>query len=251
MAAPGSPDRFPRPGLIASHNDERIRDVPVAANTRSNHTLPGPVRRLGLLPLSFFLIHAYYYYSHGGLIQMLWMCNLGNLVLAAGLLLGFPEVIRVGVFWLIPGLPLWIWFIVMKGGWLLTSGVSHFGGLSVGLIGLRRVRANTRTWFYAFLWFMLARQICAVVTQPEPNVNLAHRVFPGWESQFGEFWKFWMATTILAAAGCWILGKILLMIFPMPEEILDERAISFLETQAPNAGEGGGFHQSRPGHTRE
>lgn len=40
----------------------------------------------GLLPLIFFLVHTLHYVRCDGLGHMLWMCHLGHLRLAAGLL---------------------------------------------------------------------------------------------------------------------------------------------------------------------
>ncbi|HYE74192.1 MAG TPA: hypothetical protein VEF04_12720, partial [Blastocatellia bacterium] len=65
-------------------------------------------RLLGLLPLLFFILHAVYYFNHGGLPHLLWMCNIGNLILAIGMLMDIPMLVRVAVAWLLPGLGLWI-----------------------------------------------------------------------------------------------------------------------------------------------
>jgi len=146
------------------------------------------------------------------------MCNIGNLVLAIGLLLNLPAVSRVAVTWLIPGLGLWFWFVVMQGGWLLTSGFAHIGGLLVGLVAMYKVRADSRTWLYALVWYLLLQQISRMTTPPELNVNVAHRIYTGWEDTFGTYWEFWLLTTIIVAAGLWVLGVILVKLWP-PYEI--------------------------------
>jgi hypothetical protein len=43
------------------------------------------------------------------------MCNIGNLVLASGLFLARPLLIRVALIWLLPSLPIWLWFVVRPG----------------------------------------------------------------------------------------------------------------------------------------
>jgi len=107
------------------------------------------------------------------------MCNIGNLVLAIGLFLGRPVIIRLAVFWLIPGLPLWIWYMVLRGGWLLTSTFTHVGGLVVGLFALSKIRADRRAWLYAFAWYLLAQQISRLTTPAELNVSAAHHIYTG------------------------------------------------------------------------
>lgn len=171
-------------------------------------------RLVGFLPLSFFLIHSFYYLRHGGLSHMLWMCNIGNLLLGLGLLFDQPTLIRVAVFWLIPGLPLWIWFMAIRGGWLLTSSLAHVGGLIVGLFALTKVRTGRHTWLYATAWFLMIQQVCRLMTPAELNVNVAHRIFSGWETVFSTYGQFWIATTLAVVCGSWLLGFILLKLLP-------------------------------------
>lgn len=145
---------------------------------------------------------------------MLWMCNIGNLLLALGLLLNQPLLIRVAVFWLIPGLPLWVWFMALRGGWLLTSGFAHIGGLIVGLFALAHVRVDRHAWLYAIVWFLAVQQVCRLITPVELNVNLAHRIFSGWETVFSAYWQFWIASTLAVGFGSRLMGIILLKLFP-------------------------------------
>ncbi|HEU4389664.1 MAG TPA: hypothetical protein VFV34_17800, partial [Blastocatellia bacterium] len=164
-------------------------------------------RLLGLLPLGFFVAHGFYYWTHGGLPHMLWMCNLANLLLGLSILAGFGEGIRVSVFWLIPGLLIWIWFVVIvDNGWLLTSTFSHIGGLAVGLWALYRVRAARLTGLYATAWYLAVQQVCRMFTPPDLNVNVANRIYTGYESTFTAYWQYWAATTAMVAVGMLVLG---------------------------------------------
>jgi hypothetical protein len=122
----------------------------------------------------------------------------------------------MAVLWLIPGLPLWLWFIAMEGGWLLTSTFSHVGGLGVGLIALRTVGADRTTPIYAVIWYLVSQLICRVFTPAESNVNIAHRVYEGFEHMFSAYWQYWLATTAMVVAGAWLLGLVLQKTFPRP-----------------------------------
>jgi hypothetical protein len=181
---------------------------------RGAGVLTGRFRLLGLLPLLFFILHANYYREVGGLPNMLWMCNIGNLLLAVGLLLAWPLLIRVAAIWLLPGLPVWLWFIVWPGGWILTSFFAHAGGLIVGLIALHRVRASRRLWLQAFAWYLLIQEICRLFTPPELNVNAARRIYPTFEPMFSAYWQFWIAGTLVVGVGLWIIGWALMKLFP-------------------------------------
>ena len=176
--------------------------------------LPARFRLLGLLPLLFFILHANYYRQAGGLSHVLWMCNIGTLLLALGLLLARPVMIRVAFIWLLPGLPIWLWFVVRPGWWILTSFFAHAGGLTVGLIAIHRVRASRWMWLQALIWYLLVQEICRLFTPPELNVNGAHLVYTEFEGTFSAYWLFWIIGTVVVAAGLWLLGFALLKLFP-------------------------------------
>jgi hypothetical protein len=177
-------------------------------------------RLLGLLPLVFFILHANYYREVGGLAHMLWMCNIGNLMLAVGLFLAWPVLIRVAVIWLLPGLPIWLWFVVRPGWWILTSFFAHAGGLIVGLIAIQKVRASRWMWLEALIWYLFVQEICRLFTPPGLNVNAAHLIYGEFETMFNTYWLFWIVGTLVVAVGLWVIGFALLKLFP-PGQPLD------------------------------
>jgi hypothetical protein len=209
---PGSVRHYP--SVLSGPENMKDQSENGSSRTVSDHHLTARFRWLGLLPLIFFLAHGLYYVRHGGLGYLLWMCNIGNLVLAIGLFLGRPVIIRLAVFWLIPGLPLWIWYMVLRGGWLLTSTFTHVGGLVVGLFALSKIRADRRAWLYAFAWYLLAQQISRLTTPAELNVNAAHRIYTGWENVFNAYWQFWLLSTLMVGVGLWVMGLMLLKLWP-------------------------------------
>jgi hypothetical protein len=168
---------------------------------------------LGGLPLLFFILHANYYWHVGGLSSLLWMCNISNVVLAAGLFLASPFLIRLAALWLIPGLPIWLWFVVRPGGWILTSFFAHAGALSVALIALQKVGTSPRMWLHALAWFMVIQEICRLWTPAGANVNAAHLVYGPFEEVFASYWEFWIIGTLVVAAGLWIITLVLCRIF--------------------------------------
>ena len=179
--------------------------------------MPRPTNRLrllGLLPLCFFIAHALYYWRRGEPDHILWMCNIGNLLLAAGLLLNRPALVRVAAVWLIPGLFVWYWFVVRAWGLVLTSTLAHLGGLAVGMFALAHVRIARKTWLYALAWYLFVQLVCRFFTPAALNVNVAHRVYEGWEGTFSVYWQFWLATTAIVAAGLWLLVLLLAKLWP-------------------------------------
>ena len=141
-------------------------------------------RLLGFLPVIFFLAHLGYHFSEETPQHMLWMCNISNITLAAGLFLNSPVLIRIAAIWFIPGLPLWIMDMLNTTEDPISTFLSHIGGLTVSMIALHRVRADRISWLYAVLYGLVIQQICRFFTTPALNVNVAFAPYYGWERVF-------------------------------------------------------------------
>lgn len=172
-------------------------------------------RLLGVLPLIFFLAQGVHYWRTNELGHMFWMCNIGNLLLGAGLLLGQPIMIRVAAIWLVPGLVMWYVYVVRPYGVVFSSTLAHIGGLIVALIALRRVRVDALAWVYALGWYFIMQILSRLLTAPAMNVNVTHSVYPGWEQTFNSFWKFWLVLALVVAVSLWLLGKGLSLLWPV------------------------------------
>lgn len=179
------------------------------------------MRLVGVFPLIFFFAQAVHYWRIDQLGHMLWMCNIGNLILALGLFFEKPVSIRLSAIWMIPGLIVWFVYVVLPWGVFLSSTLAHVGGLAVSMIVLKRYRMDRTAWRYAFGWYLVIQLISRFITPPDLNVNLAHTVAPGWERTFETYWSFWLVLTALTAAVLWISGMILWSIWrPEPSEKL-------------------------------
>lgn len=193
---------------------------------------------LGFLPLAFFTAQALHYWQINELGQVLWMCNIGNLLLAIGLFLGERLLIRVAVIWMIPGVAVWFvyvvptWGLLLSGqyGWreyfgVIASTLAHLGGMSVGLLVLRKVRMDGRAWLYALIWYFLVQLLSRIITPAAMNVNVAHKIQDGWEQRFSSYFKFWLVLTLLTGLCLWIMGRLLKLLWPI-ETAADEVSVS-------------------------
>ena len=174
------------------------------------------------MPLAFFGLHARYHLGQGTAGHLLWVCTASNLLLAGGLLLGRPMLIRVSVMWLIAGLPLWAWDLLEQGGGPVSTFLTHLGGLAVGLHALSRARAARRLWVYAFGWYLALQLAARLWTRPELNVNLAHDMHGSWHDVFNSYWKFSVFMSLVMAAALWLTGRAMLKLFP-PAAVRPER----------------------------
>lgn len=177
------------------------------------------IRLLALLPLAFFLAQGLHYWEINELGHMLWMCNIGNLMLAIGIYFEKPLLVRVAVIWAIPGFIVWCIYVVPTWGMLLSgqftwsqlfavasSSLAHMGGTTIGLVVLQRIGMSARAWLYAFGWYFIVQFLARLLTPSSMNVNLAHRVQDGFEQTFPVYWKFWLLLTVLVGLGSWLVG---------------------------------------------
>lgn len=184
-------------------------------------------RLLGFLPLLFFFAQAIHYWQINQLGHMLWMCNIGNLLLALGIFFEQALLIRVAVIWSLPGAVVWCLYVVPTWGMFMTgkgsasefygvvsSTLAHVGGLAVGILVLRKVRIDGSAWAYAFLWYFIVQLASRLITPVAMNVNLSQRVQDGWEGMFTSYLKFWLILTVLVGVGLWLLGLMLKRFWP-------------------------------------
>lgn len=180
-------------------------------------------RLLGLLPLIFFLVQAIHYWRYGGLGHLLWMCNVGNVLLGIGLLLGHRELVRAAAIWTIPGLGIWIYYVLMASGFYFSTTLAHVGGIIVGLIALRRVGMDRLAWVWAFAWHLVMQVVTRLVAPPELNVNVVDRIQPGWDRVFGSYWMFLLVGSAVLALCLWAIGKLFYFIWPAESAVEPEQ----------------------------
>jgi hypothetical protein len=185
------------------------------------------LRLAGILPLIFFCAQAIHYWQINQLGHMLWMCNIGNLMLALGLFFEQALLVRVAVIWLFPGVAIWFAYVVPTWGMLLTgkfsyaellgvasSTLAHIGGFCVGIVAISKVRIDKWAWAYAFIWYLAVQVLSRLLTPRTLNVNLVYNVQGGWEQTFSSYLKFWLVLTLLVGLSLWLLGVLLRKLWP-------------------------------------
>ncbi|MGH9940023.1 MAG: hypothetical protein ACREAM_27590 [Blastocatellia bacterium] len=173
-------------------------------------------RLLGILPLCFFIARAIEYMVVAKTPeQMLWSCHISNLMLAVGMFMGNPFLIRVAVFWLILGVPPWIIDMVWSKQITVIRIFSHLGGFIVAIVAIRQVGAKRGIWIPSLIYFALLQQITRLLTEPGPytNVNVAHFAYGQWVL-FASYWKYWVVNTSLVAVTLIVIEFVLLWLFP-------------------------------------
>ena len=173
------------------------------------------LRLLGILPLIFFIAQTVHYWPRNELGNLMWMCNIGNLLLAMGLFLERPVLVRLAAIWTLPGLLIWFLYVVLVWEVFLSSFLAHVGGLAVAMVALSQYGMDRTSWRWAFGWYLVIQLASRFFTAAALNVNLAHAIQPGWERAFHSYWSFWLVLTLVAIICLWLSDLLLWRIWPV------------------------------------
>jgi hypothetical protein len=188
------------------------------------------LRLLGILPLIFFLAQSVHYWKRNELGNLMWMCNIGNLLLAMGLFLEEPVIVRLAAIWTLPGLLIWFLYVVLVWEVFLSSFLAHVGGLAVAMVALTQYGMDRTSWRWAFGWYLVIQLASRFVTAPALNVNLAHAIQTGWEHTFHSYWSFWLVLTLATIISLWLSSLLLWRIWP--SEYFAQRHKVYAKTQS-------------------
>jgi hypothetical protein len=155
--------------------------------------------------LIFYAVYAGHRVWRGQWEDVLWVCHLANLVIAAGFLFAWPRAFGVALMWLVPGTACWAAYVLSGGEFLPTSLLTHVGGLLLAVIGCTQHGIRRRTWATAAAGLVGAEVIAHLLTSPEANVNVAWRVFEDWRRWFPSYPAYIVVIDAAAALVFWII----------------------------------------------
>ena len=147
-------------------------------------------RPLAALALVFYASHAAFHLANGAPEHLLWTCHLAVVLVAVGFLLASPAWNGIGLCWSAMGNPLWLLDLAAGGEFLPTSLFTHGGGLVLAIVGLRRFGMPVNVWWKAGALFAVLQLLSHAATPAEENVNVAFRVWTGWEGVFPSYALF-------------------------------------------------------------
>lgn len=155
----------------------------------------------GILAILFYCTHALYHLTQRHPEHLLWGCHLASLLIGIGSLAQDMTLVSIGVLWLCFGVPLWLIGLATGEPFSLTSALTHAGGLGIGLLVLQRAGLpDDWIWYQAALAFLALQQLCRLITPRQANVNMAFSIWPGWETAYRTYWRFWWTLTLSATA---------------------------------------------------
>jgi hypothetical protein len=157
-------------------------------------------RWLALLPVGFYIAHPFAaHVLHGVPWDALWVCYLADLLLAAGVLGASARLVSVALMWLALGNVCWILHLTAGGIFYPSELLPHVGGLTVAVLATSELGYAAGSWLWAIGGLACCQALCHVLTPAAANVNLAHRVWTGWEWLFPSY--VWYLVVLYATAG--------------------------------------------------
>jgi hypothetical protein len=141
---------------------------------------------LGTAALAISVLHDGYHLARGEAHDLLWFCNLACPLLAVGCFASSARACCVALLWLVFGTPLWALDVTTGGEIIVTSFLTHLGGLLVAVLAARQLGWAARSWLWASGGVALVMLMTRLFTLPVHNVNLAFSVWPGWEKYFPD-----------------------------------------------------------------
>jgi hypothetical protein len=164
--------------------------------------LAQPGRRLaaGSVAVALYGLRASQFLAAGQPANMLWACYVGALAVGFGLLLRSPSLNAIGFLWETVGVPAWLLDLTTGGAFFTTSLLTHLAGLVLGFLGVGALGLPDGAWWKALGALAALVVVTRWMTPPSENVNLAFRVWPGWERWFPSHGAYLLFLACLSAA---------------------------------------------------
>ena len=166
----------------------------------------------GSAAVIFYIAHGLTWLLRGAPANLLWACHLGCLLVGIAVLANRPGLSAVGAHWLALGNILWCINLAGGGEFIFTSQLTHLGGLLIGLWYARLAGFSRGSWLKALIGIAALHVLSGFVTPARENINLAFRVFAGWEKIFPHFQVYRLFLLAASAALFYTLERALRML---------------------------------------
>jgi len=134
-----------------------------------------------------FVAHGGNHLRRGEPWDLFWLCNVAPLVLAIGCAIRRPLPVLIALQWLAFGTPMWLLDLATGGGVIWTSFLPHLLCPVVAVVAVRELGIPGVGWPFASAGMLALFALTRLVTPAAPNVNLAFRVWDGWQARFPRY----------------------------------------------------------------
>lgn len=163
------------------------------------------LRAYGALATLAFLAHAGHHVFLGSPWDVLWLCNLAPLLLAAGCLRAWRSPVAVALLWESLGLPVWLINWAAGASVIPTSPLVHVLCPILAFLAARELGWPRGAAWKALLGMAAIVLLTRAFTPPSENVNVAFAVRSGWEERFPRYDVF-AALCVVGGTALFLLG---------------------------------------------
>ncbi len=172
-------------------------------------------RWLGLLPIAFFVIHGSRHVIAGHSYELLWLCTVSCFLVGAGILTGTVRLTAAAALWLPLGTLLWIFDALRTRDWMVTSALTHLGGLVVAVVWLRQTGFPAGSFALATAIGIFLQLASRYLSPYQANVNVSQFIYPGSEAYFPSYRAYWLAIWLVVVAIFWMVERVALRLLPV------------------------------------
>lgn len=178
-----------------------------------------PPRLMGVMLLGAFALHASSK-DLAHLQEMLWLCHVGTVVMAVGLLAGWHRWVIAGfMLHLGCGTVAWAMDALVMHDTTLSSVLVHALPLTFGALEVRRKGWPSGVVFPAWLCFSAWVLCCHWLTDPALNVNVANRPWGPLEHVLGGVWISGALNSGLMLVGFLLVDAVMRRWAPRPRPL--------------------------------
>lgn len=153
-----------------------------------------------------YAAHAAVHLARGEPYDLFWGCHIAVVLVGAGLLAGHATLNAVGLLWACFGMPIWLLYSFTGGEFMPTALLTHAGGLVLGAIGVHRLGMPRGAWWKALAAYLALWTLTRAFTPADANINLAFRVYPGWENRFSSY-PIYFTTLLISGAATFAVAE--------------------------------------------
>lgn len=177
-----------------------------------------------------FVVHSTAHALAGRYFEWLWYCTIATLLIAIGHVVRSGVWCAIGVTWLLVGNGYWAADLLGGGEFMLTSMLTHWGGLFLGLWGIWDYGYKKGTWWRSIVAISVLQFVTRLIAPPVGNINMVFKIPDGWESLFPNHFVYYLAN-LLAIVVAYNLFEQGFLFFER------RRGRNKKETEQPNASE--------------
>ena len=142
------------------------------------------------MPVFFFALKVWQYAPAGQATQLLWFCNISNLLLGLAIFAMSGTAIFVTTSLLIIGLPIWVFDVAVQGGFHMFSIFTHVVSPALGYYLCRQLGFSRHVPWFTLSYYVTLQIVARLTSSPAENINVAFAVYAPVKSLFSNFYFY-------------------------------------------------------------